>query len=449
MKGFAILVVFCAAVAWDGHGQDTLRRWDLKKCIDYALEHNIQIKKSRLSLEESRENTLQAKSQLFPSLSFSTGHDLVNRPYSDKEINGDKNSYSGNYGLNSSVALYNGGKLRLSIQQQELSDKIQELYIREAGNNIQVSITESYLQILYAAESVEINRNTVEVSEAQCERAKQLLEAGAVSRSDVAQLISQYSSDKYQLVAARSALEEQKLVLKQLLELNLNDEMHLFIPKLSEEDVMRPLPSKEEAYAAALAYMPEIESSRLAVESAGYEVNIARSGYLPSLNLTAGIGTSHMSGTGNSFGNQLKHNFNESVGVALSVPIYSRRQNKSAVRLAQLKAENVGLDYLDAQKEVLKTVETVYLDALTYQNRYRAAVESVHSAKISYNLVQEQFNLGMKNTVELLTEKNNFLSAQQEMIQAKYMAVLSYQLLNFYQGKGMDLATTDAGRGNF
>ena len=331
----------------------------------------------------------------------------------------------------------------MGIRQQELSDKIQELYIREAGNNIQVSITESYLQILYAAESVEINRNTVEISEAQCERAKQLLEAGSVSRSDVAQLISQYSSDKYQLVAARSALEEQKLVLKQLLELNLRDEMHVFIPKLSEEDVMRSLPSKEEAYAAALAYMPEIESSRLAVESAGYDVDIARSGYLPSLNLSAGIGTSHLSGTGNSFGNQVKHNFNESIGVTLNVPIYSRHQNKSAVKLAQLKVENAGLDYLDAQKEILKTVETVYLDALTYQNRYLAAVESVNSAKISYDLVQEQFNLGMKNTVELLTEKNNFLSAQQEMIQAKYMAVLSYQLLNFYQGKGMDLLTKD------
>ncbi len=443
MKGFAILIIFCTAIMGEGYGQDTLRKWDLKNCIDYALEHNIQIKKSKISLEESRENTLQAKSQLFPSLSFSTGHYLVNRPYSNQETNGDKNSYSGNYGLNSSVALYNGGKLRLGIRQQELSDKIQELYIREAGNNIQVSITESYLQILYAAESVEINRNTVEISEAQCERAKQLLEAGSVSRSDVAQLISQYSSDKYQLVAARSALEEQKLVLKQLLELNLRDEMHVFIPKLSEEDVMRSLPSKEEAYAAALAYMPEIESSRLAVESAGYDVDIARSGYLPSLNLSAGIGTSHLSGTGNSFGNQVKHNFNESIGVTLNVPIYSRHQNKSAVKLAQLKVENAGLDYLDAQKEILKTVETVYLDALTYQNRYLAAVESVNSAKISYDLIQEQFNLGMKNTVELLTEKNNFLSAQQEMIQAKYMAVLSYQLLNFYQGKGMDLLTKD------
>ncbi|MDE5639925.1 MAG: TolC family protein, partial [Odoribacter sp.] len=360
MKRFAIFIIFCTGISWGGYGQDTLRKWDLKSCIEYALEHNIQVEKSKLFLEESRENTLQAKSQLFPSLSFSTGHNLENRPYADKEAGGDKNSYSGSYGLNSSVALYNGGRLRLNIRQQELSDKIQELYIREAGNNIQVSITESYLQILYAAESVEINRNTVEVSEAQCERAKQLLEAGALSRSDVAQLVAQYSSDKYQLVAARSALEEQKLVLKQLLELNLSDEMELFILRLSEQDVLRPLPSKDEAYTAALAFMPEIESSRLAVESAGYDVSIARSGYLPSLNLSAGIGSGHISGTGNSVGNQLKRNFNESIGLTLSVPIYSNHENKSAMKLARLKVENADLDYRDAQKEILKTGETVY-----------------------------------------------------------------------------------------
>lgn len=441
MKGFAILIILCAGVIGCGYGQEKPQKWDLKSCIDYALEHNIQVKKSKVSLEESRENTLQTKAQLFPSLSFSTGHDLVNRPYSNQNVNGDKNSYSGSYGLNSSVALYNGGKLRLNIRQQELSDKIQELYIREAQNNIEVSITESYLQILYAAESVEINRNAMEVSAAQCERAKQLLEAGSISTSDLAQLVSQYSTDKYQLVAAQSALDEQKLALKQLLELNLRDEIELLIPELTESDVLQTLPTKEEAYTAALSFMPEIENSRLSVESANYDVTIARSGYLPSLNLNAGIGTSHISGTGNSLGNQVKHNFNESVGVTLSVPIYSKRQNKSAVRIAQLQVENANLDYQNTQKELLKTVEMVYLDAVSYQNRYQAAEESVRSARVSYDLVQEQFNLGMKNTVELLTEKNNLLSARQEMIQAKYMAVLSYQLLNFYQGKGIGLAT--------
>lgn len=431
MKIFFILLVFCAGICRILPAQDRPEVWDMETAIRYACEHNIQVKKSKVAFEEGLENTRLAKSQLFPSLSFSTAHDWVNRP----EAEGDKNSYAGNYGINSSVTLYNGGKLRLSIRQQQLSDKIQELYIQEAQNNIQVSITECYLQLLYAAESVEINRNTVEVSEAQCERARQLLEAGAVPRSDLAQLEAQYSMDRYQLVAAQTALEQQKMILKQLLELEITEEIKVATPELTEEEVLHLLPAKTEVYEAALKFMPEIESSRLAVESAGYDVIVARSGYLPSLNLSAGIGTSHLSGTGNSWENQVKNNFNESAGLTLSIPVYSKRQNKTAVKIARLEQENAGLDYQNVRKDLLKTVETVYLDAVSYQDRYRAAKESVRSASVSYDLVQEQFNLGMKNTVELLTEKNNLLSARQEMIQAKYMAVLSYRLLNFYQGK--------------
>ena len=93
------------------------------------------------------------------------------------------------------------------------------------------------------------------------------------------------------------------------------------------------------------------------------------------------------------------------------------------------------MEYLNAQKELQKTIEDIYLDATSSQAQYAAAIEQVKASKTSYNLAQEQFNLGMKNTVELLTEKNNYLSAQQEQLQAKYMAILNLQLLNFYQDK--------------
>ncbi|HBO26603.1 MULTISPECIES: TolC family protein [Culturomica] len=437
MKGVITSIMIWLAFSPVGvKAQDKPEEWNLSRCIRYAREQNIQVKKSKISLEENREQYLKSKAQLFPSLSFSSSHNWVNRP---KSVEADENSYSGNYGFSSSVALYQGGQLRKQVRQQELQNQIQELYIREAENNIEIAITESFLQVLYAMESVGINKNTEEVSRQQCERARQLYTAGSISKSDLAQLESQYSTDKYQTVAARATLEENRLSLKQLLELNIMDDIRLNIPSLSESDVLKLLPSKQEVYTAALDFMPEIAGSRLSVVSAQSDVAIAKAGYLPSLNLTAGIGTSHVSGSGYSFSDQLRHNFNESVGVTLSVPIAGNRKNKSAVKLAQLSVENAELDYLNSQKELLKTVETVYLDALSSQNRYKAAMESVKAAMQSYSLVEEQFNLGMKNTVELLTEKNNLLAAQQELVQAKYMAVLNLQLLNFYQGKGIQL----------
>ena len=135
----------------------------------------------------------------------------------------------------------------------------------------------------------------------------------------------------------------------------------------------------------------------------------------------------------------MKNKLNESIGLTLSVPIFSNRENKSAVEKAKLQISEAELEYLNAQKELQKIIEDIYLDATSSQAQYAAAIEQVKASKTSYNLAQEQFNLGMKNTVELLTEKNNFLSAQQEMLQAKYMAILNAQLLRFYQGKEITL----------
>lgn len=135
----------------------------------------------------------------------------------------------------------------------------------------------------------------------------------------------------------------------------------------------------------------------------------------------------------------MKNKLNESIGLTLSVPIFSNRENKSAVEKAKLQISEAELEYLNAQKELQKTIEDIYLNATSSQAQYAAAIEQVRASKTSYNLAQEQFNLGMKNTVELLTEKNNFLSAQQEMLQAKYMAILNAQLLRFYQGKEITL----------
>lgn len=437
MDNFVKCVIFiCLLFSLPVRGQDKPAEWNLKSCIDYARVQNIQIRKTKIGLEESLENTRQAKAGLLPSLSFSSNQSLVNRPESSGT---DRNAYSGSYGLNTSAVLYNGGKLKKNIRQQELQDKIQALTISEAENNIELSITEAFVQLLYANETVEINRNTVEVSRAQRDRAKQLLEAGSISKTDLAQLESQYNADKYQLVVAQTSLEDARLQLKQLLELDVNDELNLLIPELSDTEVLQLLPGKVEIYEMSLKIMPQVEYSRLNVDAAALGVSIAKTGYWPTLKLSAGIGTGHASGSGFSFGTQLQNSFNESVGVTLSIPIYSNRSNKTAVQLARFNVETTDLDYQGVRKDLLRSVETAYLDATSSQARYRAATESLNAVEMSFKLTEEQFDLGMKNTLELLTEKNNLLSAQQEVAQAKYMTILNLQLLNFYQGKPIEI----------
>ena len=429
--------------------QEKPQEWTLKNCIDYALTQNIQLKKSKIALESSQVDSKSARAKLFPSLSFGSTQQYINTPFPEGNsldnyvVTGSKgsskNSYTGNYSLRSSMTLYNGGKLRNNIKSSKLQEQVQQYSVEEEIDNIETSITESFLQILYAQESVKINEETVALSKLQCERGKALLEAGSISQSDYAQLESQYSSDKYQLVLSQTTLESNIQTLKQLLEMDMTETLSISTPILEAHDVLTPLPGKEEVYQSALNFIPSIQSGKLGIDIAKLEHKNAKAGYYPTLDLSASVGTGHISGSDSNFGQQMKNKLNESIGLTLSIPIFSNRENKSAVEKAKLQISEAELEYLNAQKELQKTIEDIYLDATSSQAQYAAAIEQVKASKTSYNLAQEQFNLGMKNTVELLTEKNNFLSAQQEMLQAKYMAILNAQLLRFYQGKEITL----------
>lgn len=437
MKQYTLLLLLLVLLPFGTMAQDKPQRWTLRDCLDYALANNIQVKKSKVSYLSGQEDTEQAKAQLFPSLSASVTQGFVNYPSSEAVNN---NSYSGNYSVNASWTLFDGNRRNNAIKQQRIQNQVDELSIEQSEDDIQISLVQTYMQVLYATEAVRINRNTVEVSKAQRDRAAELLKAGSISAVDLAQLESQYSTDKYQLVVAQTNLDNYKLQLKQLLELDINEDIELDIPQLTANDVLVPLPDKQQIYNTSLSVMPEVRSSRLNIDIAELETKKARAGYLPSLSLNAGIGTGHLSGTDYTFGSQVWNKFNESFGVTLSIPIFTNRENKTAVNKAKLAVTTSQLELLNTQKGLLKAVESIYLDATSSQTQFTSATEQLKYVEESYKLTAEQFFLGMKNTVELLTEKNNLLTARQEVLQAKYMAIMSIQLLNIYQKKPVQLA---------
>lgn len=316
-------------------------QWNLQTCIDYALQQNITIRKNRLNAESAEVDVKTAKAALFPSLTASVSQRIVNRPNSQTNtiIDGDnitssqsKTSYNGSYGIDANWTLYNGSKRLNTLKQQRMNNRIAELGVAESENTIEESITQIYVQILYAAEAVKVNEATLDVSRAECERARALLAAGSIARSDLAQLEAQVSTDKYQLVTAQATLQDYKLQLKQLLELDGEKEMTLYIPTLGDENVLSPLPSKTDVYRSALTLRPEIEAGRLNVKASELDINIARSGYIPTISLSAGIGSTNTNGNDFTFGEQIKQNWNNSLGVTVSVPIFNNRQTKSAVQ---------------------------------------------------------------------------------------------------------------------
>jgi len=411
----------------------TVRTWTLQQCLDYAEENNITVRQSRNTYLSGLEDTEQARAAIFPTVTGSVGQGVANTPFLDDGTA--KTALTGSYGVSSSMTLYNGGKLRNAIKKQEVQNSIDSLSVEQNLIDVKTAIVQAYLQCLYAKEAISVNESTAEGSKAQADRAMEMWKAGSISKVDYKQLESQYFSDRYQVTVAKTTYDTYKLQLKQLLELGVNDELELVDEEASEEEVLRLIAPKETVYQNALEVMPEVASGELAVKAAEIAEQQAEAGFLPSLGLTAGISTSNSSASSESFGNQLKNYFGESIGLNLSIPIYSGRKNRTAVNKARIATENAKLDQISIEKSILNEVESTWLNAVSAQSQYVAAKEQESYAQESYDLTSEQFRLGMKNTVELITAKNELLAASQAKLQAKYNALLNINILDIYQGK--------------
>lgn len=420
------------------------QKWTLRQCIEHALQNNISLQKTRLAKRSATEDLRQSQAALLPSLSASTNQSVGYRPWTNSGVamvaNGtvstsvNKTYYNGSYGLNAQWTVWNGNRNRNQVKLNRLAEQQAELDSAYTANSIQEQIAQLYVQILYLNEAITVNEQSLEASKMNEERGKQMVEIGKMSKADLAQLTAQRATDEYNLVNARSNLASYKLQLKQLLEIT-DADFDIEIPEASDEEALAEIPSLPSIYEAALNTRPEIENSRLSIRSSDIQLNIARAQGLPTISMTGGIGTSTNSLSGNGWGNQMKTNLDASIGASLSIPILDNRQTRTAINKAKLQQEQALLDLQDQQKKLYSTIEGYWLDAQTNQQKFRAALLNVDSEQQSYALLSEQFQLGLKNIVELMNGKTNLLNAQQNMLQSKYMTILDLQLLKFYQGE--------------
>ena len=420
------------------------KQWTLQDCIDYAMENNITLLKSQLQKRSATEDLKGAKAALLPTVSASTNQSLGYQPWKDTGMsyvtNGtvntkvDKTSYNGSYSLSGQWTVWNGNRNINTIKLDQLSEEQAELQSQETANSIQERIAQIYAQILYLDENVKVNEQMLETSQKNEERGQEMVAVGKMSKADLAQLSAQRANDEYSIVEAKSQLMNYKLQLKQLLEITDEEQFDVAIPEIGDDYVMAEIPSLQTVYEQALMSRPEIERSQLAIKSSDVSVSIAKAGWMPSVNLTGGITTSTNSLSGSGWGSQMKSNVNSSLGLGVTVPIYDGRSTKTSVNKAKIQQLQAQLDLLDQQKTLYSDIQQFWLNAWTNQQKYQAAKSSVESAQQSYDLLSEQFRLGLKNIVELMTGKDNLLSAQQNQLQSKYLALYNQQMLRFYQG---------------
>ena len=419
------------------------KQWTLQDCIDYAMANNITLQKSKLQKESATEDLKGAKAALLPTLSASTNQSLGYQPWKDTGMayvtNGtvntkvDKTSYNGSYSLSGQWTVWNGNRNINTVKLDQFSEEQAELQAQETANSIQERIAQIYSQILYLAENVKVNEQMLETSLKNEERGQEMVNVGKMSKADLAQLSAQRANDEYSIVEAKSQLMNYKLQLKQLLEITDNEQFDVAIPEIGDDQVLAQIPEMQTVYEQALLSRPEIERLQLAIKSSDVSVSIAKAGWMPSVNLTGGITTSTNSLSGTDWGSQIKSNVNTSLGVGVTMPIYDGRSTKTAVNKAKISQLQAQLNLQDQQKTLYSDIQQYWLNAWTNQQKYQAAKSSVESARQSYDLLSEQFRLGLKNIVELMTGKDNLLSAQQNQLQSKYLALYNQQMLEFYQ----------------
>lgn len=423
-------------------GTSAQKTWTLEDCINYAMQNSITLKKSKLQRQSTIEDVKQSKAALLPSLSASTNQSLGYRPWQDSGTttvtNGtvntkvNKSYYNGSYGLNASWTVWNGGRNTNQVKLNELSAQQAELSEAETANSIQEKIAQLYMQILYLTEAVNVDKASLETSKKNEERGQEMVEVGKMSKADLAQLSAQRASDEYAIVEAQSQLATYKLQLKQLLELTNEQQFDIAIPQTTDTQALAEIPTLISIYEQALTTRPEMQNAQLAIKSSDISINVAKAGKLPTLSMTGGVGTSTNSLSNKGWGNQFKTNVDASVGASVSLPIVDQRQAKTNITKARLQKEQALLDLQDKQKQLYQTIEGYWLDAQTNQQKFRAAKTTVESEQQSYDLLQEQFSLGLKNIVELMTGKDRLLTSQQNLLQSKYLTILNQQLLRFY-----------------
>jgi outer membrane protein len=419
------------------------RQWTLQQCIDYAMENNITLQKSKLQKQSASEDLKGAKAALLPTVSASTNQSLGYQPWKDTGIstvtNGqvntkvDKTYYNGSYSLSGQWTVWNGNRNINTIKLDKLAEQSAELQAQETANSIQERIAQIYTQILYLAENVKVNEEMLVTSKKNEERGQEMLNVGKMSKADLAQLSAQRANDEYNIVEAKSQLMNYKLQLKQLLELTDEEEFDVVIPEISDAMIMGDIPLLQSVYEQSLLNRPEIERSQLAIKSSDVNVSIAKAGWLPSISLTGGVTTSTNSLSSTDWGKQMKSNVNTQLGVGVNVPIYDGRSTKTQVNKAKIQQLQAKLDLQDLQKTLYTDIQQFWLNAWTNQEKYQAAKSSVESAHQSYDLLSEQFRLGLKNIVELMAGKDKLLSAQQKQLQSKYLTIYNKQMLQFYQ----------------
>jgi outer membrane protein len=432
-----MLVVFTGA-----QGQSL---WSLQKCIDYALQNNIQIKQQALNSDYYSNQLNQAKFNRLPNLNANFQNSTsFGRSLGPENTYLDMNSNSTYGGLSSNITIWNGFTLANSIKMADMDLRATLEDLKKGKDDIMLNIAASYLEILFADELVLAAEDLLKITQLQIDRTTKLVEAGSLAKGSLFEIEAQYAREELNVVNAQNRLQLAYLALYQFLELPATESFKIEKPTLPEIGANLSLLNSMDVFKNAVQLKPAVKSAEFKLESARNQLLIAKGNLMPSLSLGANYNNNYNYLMNNSFpnvafGEQLKSHQRYGFGVTLNIPIFNRYQARTGVSNAQIQLENTELQLQNTKNLLRKDIEQSYTNALAAFKRYVANQKTVVSSKEAFRYTEEKFNVGMINSVEYNQSKNNLSKAQSDLLQAKYEYIFRTKILDFYNGQTIEL----------
>lgn len=440
MKTISTLLLIAALCCLTVQAQE---RWSLRRCIDYAIEHNIDIRRTANIAEQSAIEANTAKWARLPNLNAGAGQSW-NWGRSQTAIkNEDTGDYSTVYvntasngtslSVSASIPLFTGMQIPNQYALAKLNLQAAIADLEKAKEDISIQIASAYLQVLFNEELHRISLGQVALSNEQYARIARLEETGKASPAEVAEAKARVAQDEMNAVQADNNYRLALLDLSQLIELDTPEGFVLDTPVTDME--LTSLTPPDEIFQIALTDKASIQAARYRLEGSKHSIRIAQSGYYPQLSLNGSLGTSYYSTINRTFSQQMSDNFNKYIGLNLSVPLFNRFATRNQVRTARLQRENYSLQLDNARKSLYKEIQQAWYNATAAESKYVSSTAAAQASEASFRLMSEKYENGKANAVEYNEAKQNLLKAQSDELQAKYEYLFRTKILAFYKGE--------------
>ena len=455
----------------------TQKMWTLEDCINYAFDNNLDIKKQVLNVELNKAQLLQSELIMLPSIN-ANGTNIWNYGMTvDRYTNqfATTTVRSNNFNLSANMTLFNGLTLVNSYVQNKINLLASNYDLDVIKNNISLSVAGYYLDILFNTELLDVARNQLSTTSDQINRIRKMVDAGSSAKGDLLNIQAQSAAEELTVVDAENRLNISLISLQQLIDLPVSKDFVIEKPQLKSVEAPKEVLTPEQIFTYSLDVRPEIKSADLRVQSAEKTLAIARGRVTPSLSFGGTWATGYSSAISQivpgsagdttfapigftdpsheivyapsveyptqitSFSDQLKQNENKSIGFNLSIPIYNGWQGRTAIKQAKILKSQAELDLEIQKRNLRKSIEQSYADAVAALKKYKASEEKVAAQEESFKYTQQKFDVGMLTSFDFNTAKKDLTKAQSDLLQAKYDFIFKTTILDFYMGKPISI----------